>query len=240
MERAIALSSNNSIGCVVLRNTNHWIRGGNYGWQAVERKRIGICFTNTKPNMPAWGGTEPKLGNNPMIIAIPRKKGDLVLDMALSQYSYGKIKEFARKQMLLPYPGGLDANGNLTRDPISILENERSLPIGLWKGAGLSLILDIFASILSDGKSTHQIGQLEAEHALSQVFIAIDTIQFGDSESLDIKVDAIIEDLKSSRTYENATVRYAGENTYILRKKNLKSGIPLDQETWSKIHKYLL
>ncbi|MEX2345352.1 MAG: Ldh family oxidoreductase [Balneolaceae bacterium] len=55
MNRAIGLAKTNGLGCVALRNTNHWMRGGNYGWQAVEEGCIGICFTNTKPNMPAWG-----------------------------------------------------------------------------------------------------------------------------------------------------------------------------------------
>ena len=44
------------VGCVSLRNTNHWMRGGTYGWQAAEAGVIGICWTNTMPNLPPWGG----------------------------------------------------------------------------------------------------------------------------------------------------------------------------------------
>src|SRR5437667_320916 len=32
MDRAIALSRERGIGCVALANTNHWMRGGSYGW----------------------------------------------------------------------------------------------------------------------------------------------------------------------------------------------------------------
>ena len=48
MERAIALATEHGIGCVALRNTNHWQRGGAYGLQAADAGMIGICWTNTR------------------------------------------------------------------------------------------------------------------------------------------------------------------------------------------------
>src|SRR5690606_36851961 len=32
MNRAIELAMANGIGCVAMQNTNHWMRGGTYGW----------------------------------------------------------------------------------------------------------------------------------------------------------------------------------------------------------------
>src|SRR6185436_16037737 len=92
MSRAISLARADGIGCVALRNTNHWMRGGNYGWQAVEAGVIGICWTNTMPNLPPWGASEPSLGNNPLVIGVPRTNGHVVLDMAMSQFSYGTLE----------------------------------------------------------------------------------------------------------------------------------------------------
>src|SRR5215218_1885631 len=94
MERAIALAKNYGIGLVTLKNTNHWMRGGTYGWQAADEGCIGICTTNTTANMPPWGGKDARLGNNPLVIAIPRSQGQVVLDMAVSQYSYGALQEY--------------------------------------------------------------------------------------------------------------------------------------------------
>src|SRR5699024_909077 len=70
MERAIELAGTHTMGCVALRNTNHWMRGGTYGWQAAERGKIALCFTNTIPNMPPWGGSENRIGNNPFVVAV--------------------------------------------------------------------------------------------------------------------------------------------------------------------------
>src|SRR5664279_4703580 len=75
MDRATGLSREYGIGCVSLRNTNHWMRGESYGWRAAEMGSIAFCWTNTLPNLPPWGGTEPCIGNNPVVIAIPRKRG---------------------------------------------------------------------------------------------------------------------------------------------------------------------
>ena len=116
MERAVELAKEFSIGCVALRNTNHWMRGGAYGLQAADAGCIGICFTNTLPNMPPWGGRDNRIGNNPFIISIPTASGPLMLDMALSQYSYGVLEKMAQEGKMVPVPGGYDSDGQLTND----------------------------------------------------------------------------------------------------------------------------
>ena len=76
------------------RTPNHWMRGGSYGWQAADAGVIGICWTNTLPNVPPWGASEPRIGNNPLIIAIPRPPAHVVLDMAMSQFSVGALASY--------------------------------------------------------------------------------------------------------------------------------------------------
>lgn len=235
MDRAIKLSREFGIGCVALAQTNHWMRGGNFGWQAVEAGCIGICFTNTKPNMPAWGGSEPKLGNNPLVIAIPRKSGHIVLDMAMSQFSYGKMNTFLRADKEMPYEAGFDQEGKLSKSPAEIIEHELALPIGLWKGAGLSLVLDMLATILSGGQATNEVGQSGEEYGLSQVFICLDPKGLGMDTWSDEKLDGIIEDLTSSSTFLGNKVRFPGEKIPEIRKENMEKGIPVDEQVWEKI-----
>src|SRR5690606_27950141 len=167
------------IGCVALANTNHWMRGGSYGWQAVEQGKIGICFTNTMPNMPAWGAKESRLGNNPLVIGIPRKEGPVVLDMAMSQFAYGKLSRLAQAGEKSAFPAGFDEKGDLTHDPKVVLEDQSAMPMGLWKGAGLSLMIDLLAALLSGGNSTKDIGRDRMESGLSQVFIVLDPLVLG-------------------------------------------------------------
>ncbi len=235
MNRTIDLAHENGLGCVALRNTNHWMRGGNYGWQAVEKNCIGICVTNTKPNLPAWGGSEVKLGNNPLVIAIPHQQKPVVLDLALSQYAYGKIAIYLKAGKQLPYDGGFDHEGNITKEPATILEKEMGLPIGLWKGAGLSLVLDLLISLLSEGDATAEIGQKEEEYGISQFFLCFHLPKLGIEEFPKDKVEAILEDLKSSEVFGEEKVRYPGENTLKVRRENEKRGIPVDPDIWEEI-----
>jgi 3-dehydro-L-gulonate 2-dehydrogenase len=101
MNRAIELAKENGIGCVALRNTNHWMRANSYGLQAANAECIGICWTNTMPNMPSWGSDENKVGNNPIVFAVPRKEGHIVLDMAMTMFSFGKLESHALNNEML-------------------------------------------------------------------------------------------------------------------------------------------
>ena len=175
MDGAIALARAHGIGCVALSNTNHWMRGGTYGWQAADAGVIGVCWTNTMPNLPPWGADTPRIGNNPLVIAVPRPEGHVVLDMAMSQFSYGALASYRLRGEQLPVPGGFDRDGALTRDPAAIEASRRPLPIGFWKGSGLALMLDMVAALLAGGRATHEIPQVpEQETGLSQVFLAFD------------------------------------------------------------------
>ena len=237
MERAMALSREHGLGCVSLGNTNHWMRGGSYGWQAAEAGLIGICWTNTMPNLPPWGGAEPCIGNNPLVIAVPREEGPVVLDMAMSQFSYGALESYKKRGEPLPVDGGFDAEGNLTRDPAAIEQSQRALPIGYWKGFGLSMVLDMVAATMSLGKATHQISTDPLlETGLSQIFLAINHEALGSSLKLEQIADEIVASVHHCKPAEKGKkIRYPGEQTLRTRAENLRLGLPVDAAVWAQI-----
>ncbi len=235
-DRAMLLASKNGIGMVTLANTNHWMRGGTYGWQAAGKGFVLICWTNTCQNMPAWGATDPRIGNNPFVIGVPYRGEAIVLDFAMSQYSYGKLEAFNKEGLTLPYPGGFNKDGRLTDNPGEILDSWRVLPAGYWKGAGLSILLDIMATIFSGGLSTHQIKSCNSEYSVSQVFISIDIKKLYNFPAIETSINQIIEDLhKSDPSDPSSEIRYPGENVPQLRKENLKNGIPVPVAVWEKL-----
>ncbi len=235
-ERAMEISKTHGIGCVALANTNHWMRGGTYGWHAAKAGFVFIGWTNTIANMPAWGSTESKLGNNPLIIAVPYKSEAIVLDAAMSQYSYGALEKHQLTGEKLPVHGGYNTAGELTTDPAEILKSQRTLPIGYWKGSGLSLLLDILASILSGGLSAHEISKKKTEYSLSQVFIAIDISTLSNHKSISHAVEQIIDDLhQSAREDESKQILYPGEGVLQIRRKNTSDGISVIRSVWEGI-----
>ena len=223
MARAMELAREHGIGAVALAQTNHWMRGGTYGWQAADAGFFGICWTNTLANLPPWGATEALVGNNPLVMAVPRAGGrNVVLDMAMSQYSFGTLSAYESRGEQLPFAGGFDGDGKLTTDPAAIAASGRALPIGMWKGSGLAVVLDLMAAMLSGGLATHQVGtEPERESGLSQVFVAI---RAGAADGI---ADGVIASLKGAR--------YPGEETLRVREENLRLGLPVEDAVWKAV-----
>src|ERR1700720_2274313 len=215
MQRAIDLAQQHGIGAVALANTNHWMRGGTYGWQAAEQGLFALCWTNTLANLPAWGAKTPTLGNNPLIVAIPRPGGHVVLDMAASQFSYGTLAAYSKRGQPLPVDGGFDTEGHLTKDAAAIEASQRALPIGYWKGSGLSLVLDMLAAMLSGGLATHQIPlDPTRESGISQIFLAIDPSSVANPRELAGIAEGILNSLRVATPVDpDKPVRYPGEQT---------------------------
>jgi 3-dehydro-L-gulonate 2-dehydrogenase len=238
MNRATEIAATNALGLVSLNNTTHWMRGGAYGWLAADKGYVGICWTNTETCMPAWGAKSGGIGNNPFIMAVPRKEGHIVLDMAMSQYSYGKLGATRLKNQKLPYPGGFDHNGNLSDDPGEIEETRRILPMGYWKGSGFAVLLDIISSLLSGGLTTAGIDKFDKGSCGSccQVFIAIDPLKINTQEFIDNALSETIVQLRSSvPAKENSEIFYPGEQSLKSRKENMELGIPVDDGIWAKV-----
>ena len=236
MERAIELAREYGIGAVGLGNSNHWMRGGNYGWQAADAGVIGICWSNTLPNVPAWGTTIPLIGNNPLIIAVPRAGGHVVLDMAMSQFSYGALGTHRMREQELPVVGGYDEQGELTRDPAAIERTQRLLPIGFWKGSGLAILLDMVAAVLSGGKATHDFSTVpEEESGQSQVFLALDAASVGSADESESIAERIVRALHEGAVRAGERVRYPGERTLETRQRSLADGVFVDDAMWREV-----
>ena len=239
-DRAMTIAAGHGIGVVTLRNTTHWMRGGSYGWKAAEEGYVAICWTNTESCMPAWGGKNIRLGNNPFVMAVPRQKGHIVLDMAMSQYSYGKLQVTRLKGEQLPYPGGFDADGRLTSEPGAIEQTMRILPTGYWKGSAFAIVLDTLAAVLSEGLATNGIDKIQRGSCTgcSQVFIIIDPRQLCGAEFSNRVADGVAEYVNGSIPAEGVgSVRYPGESTLQKRLEQREKGILVDEGVWAEVQK---
>jgi 3-dehydro-L-gulonate 2-dehydrogenase len=236
MGRALELAREHGVGCVALSHTNHWMRGGSYGWQAADAGMIGICWTNTLANLSPWGATDARIGNNPLTVAVPRPQGHIVLDMAMSQFSYGALESYRQRGEMLPVDGGFDAQGRLTRDPAAIEASNRPLPIGYWKGSGLSLALDLMAALLSGGLSTiHILQDPLREFGISQVFLAFNLPAVDPSGASAPMADEIVRFVQLPPGSKGERIRYPGEKTLSLRRENMELGIPVDPAVLAEI-----
>lgn len=241
MARAVELARTHGIACISVRNSNHWMRPGRYGRQAAGAGMAAILFTNTSANMPAWGALDARLGNNPIVLAVPREKGPVVVDMAMSQFAYGKLEVAALAGEQLPMEGGFDETGALTRDPQAILRTKRILPTGYWKGSAMSVALDLMAAALSMGRTVSAVSRDPLqERGLSQVFVAINFRGLLPAGEVDRLLDEALQDLLASAPAPGEPpVRYPGQNLEQTVRRNLENGVPVNEATWRKIEAFL-
>lgn len=236
-ERAIELARTHGIACVALRNNSHWLRAGRYGLMMADAGMMGLCMTNTCMNLVAYGAKEPSTGNNPITIAIPRRAGSLVMDMAVSQYAFGKLEIMAQEGGMLDTPCGYDTDGNLTNDPQKIVESGLMTPMALWKGSALSIMIDLMVSMLSLGRTSLAIGTpADGEKGMSQMFVCMNPAAVIDMDKAEAQMEKTIAFLNGLEPKDGVHgVHAPGENLEKTRARNRECGIPVTEDTWQKI-----
>jgi LDH2 family malate/lactate/ureidoglycolate dehydrogenase len=169
-------------GIVSVRHGFHFGAAGRYAQQAVDADCIGIAMCNTRPLMPAPGGAERAVGNNPLAIALP-SAGDIpvMLDMATSEAAMGKIRMAEKANAAIPPNWAVTDAGAPTTDPSEAIAG-MLLPTGGAKGFGLSFMIDMMCGLLSQGASGAQVRPLYGDVGLpydcSHLFVAIDVAHF--------------------------------------------------------------
>lgn len=234
--RAVELANTHGIGCVSIRNTNHWGRAGKYSGLMAQAGMIGICMTNGTSCMATWGGTTSRIGNNPVTMAVPTNEGIVAVDMAFSQFSNGQLNNYKAANKMLPVMGGYDENGDLTNDPSAILQTKKMVPVGFWKGAAFATLTDLIVSCASLGNNTKKLDDIGADMSISQMYIAINFAALGDEDvarAICSETLAYIKDTELAPDVES--VRFPGQSLIDTKQKNLLNGIPVRDDMWEKL-----
>ncbi len=235
--RAISLAKAHGVSCVALRSNSHWLRAGRYVLDMAESGLCGICMTNTCQNLAPWGAMQRAIGNNPIAMAIPRSAGPLLLDMAVSQYAYGKMEIMAKAGQALSVPCGYNKEGKETCDPREIVDGGVMTPMAMWKGNALSVMIDLMAAMLCGGRTSLDIGSDAAkEQGMSQVFIALHPAAVGDMEEIERRMQQTLDFLHGLEGTPGAhDVRAPGEHLDKTRARHAQQGIPVARDTWEEI-----
>jgi LDH2 family malate/lactate/ureidoglycolate dehydrogenase len=174
---AVARAREIGLAAVAVRNGFHFGTAGRYARMMAEQNCVGIVLTNTRPLMPAPGGAEALVGNNPIAIALP-SAGEFPVeaDMALSATAMGKIRLAAAAGQPIPEDWAVDSQGHPTTDPAAAIKG-MLLPAAGPKGFGLACVIDLFCGGLSDGAVGAEVRPLYGDPAepyrCSHFFMAI-------------------------------------------------------------------
>ena len=203
MTIAINKAKEFAAGIVSVRHGFHFGTAGRYAQQAAAADCIGIAMCNTRPLMPAPGGGERVVGNNPIAIAIPvAGEIPLVLDMATSEAAMGKIRMADKAGRPIPATWAVTAAGEPTTSAADAIAG-MLLPSGGAKGFGLSFMIDMLCGLLSQGATGDAVrplyGDFSVAYDCSHLFIAIDVAHFGDPQQFRAHAAAAAERIRAGK-----------------------------------------
>ncbi len=239
---AIRKASQNGIGWVGIRQSNHAGPGALYSRLPLAHDMIGLYAAVANVNrMAPWGGAEALLGTNPLSIAVPSYSSpDVILDMATTASSHGKLKLAAQRKE--KHLDGWLENKQESAVKDSKDAHYRNLPpIGDYKGYGLSLMLGFLAGTLNGASLGRDVFDYNVERGKStntgQFIAAINIASFTDIGGFKNHVDDMVRQIKTSPTLPGIEeVRLPGERTFKTRLEREKDGIPIHPNLLSELN----
>jgi L-2-hydroxycarboxylate dehydrogenase (NAD+) len=240
VETAIGKARASGVGWVGTRNSNHAGAGGVYTAMAMRKGLIGMYFAVAAGNtMPPWGGQEPLLGTNPLAVAVP--SGDEIpfqLDIATTVASHGSIRVKQVAHQPLPVGWVIDRDGQPITDPARASEGFL-LPIGGYKGAGLTFMIGTLAGVLNGaafGREVVGSGEgLERPTNTGQAILVIDPSAFMNPDEFAVEMDRQLRVFRDSESGSAEPVRLAGERAAEAEAIQLREGITVAEGLMSDL-----
>jgi LDH2 family malate/lactate/ureidoglycolate dehydrogenase len=232
-EIAIAKARGAGSAWVGTRMSNHAGPASLYARMPLAEGMVGLYLAVGSANhLPPWGGLDMLLSTNPISIAIPAEdEPPVVLDMATTIASMGKVKTKMQRGEPLPEGWMVDREGRPLTDSKRGLEG-LLLPIGGYKGYGLSLVFGLLAGTLNGAAMGRDVVDFNADDVATtntgQAILAIDPAAFGDPGEFRRRVDTVVRDLrKSERMPGVERIWLPGEQSHLKRVANERDGVPI-------------
>src|SRR6516164_2102788 len=203
----------NVAACTVFRQS-HVGRLAAYPLMAIREGMIGLATADSgrsPKHVAPFGGREPRLGTNPISIAVARKED-------------------------IPKGWIIDAEGRHTTDPTQYRKGGALLPLGGsegYKGSGLAAMVEVLCGLLTGlGFGVEPSGRHN-----DGVFMAVFNVAaFRPLKDFKKEVAEFAHHLKSTPPSEGSPgVFYPGEVEYLREQKRRKEGIEVEDATWEKL-----
>jgi LDH2 family malate/lactate/ureidoglycolate dehydrogenase len=177
------------------------------------------------------------IGTNPIAIGVPANPEPLVLDMATSLISMGKIHDHANRGAAIPEGWALDANGNPTTDAVAAKDGAIA-PFGGPKGYALGLAFEVLVASLAESAIGPNVrGTLDSKHPSNKgdLFIVIAPPH---AEAARALVTDYLDAVRSSPPADpKKPVLIPGDRAHAARDKSRAEGVMLDDALWKDLQK---
>jgi len=237
IEEVIQRARRNGIGFAGIRNSAHVGVLGIHLLKVAEAGMVGVAFTNSPAAIPAWGGKKALFGTDPVAFAFPRKGAQpIVVDLALTTVTRGKIMVAMQKGEKIPEGWALDRHGKPTTDPKEAIEQGSLFPIGGTKGAMLALAFELVCAALTGAAIGPEADSFFSEQGnkprIGQAFLAIDPGALAGMEKYFERVETVVRTMLADEG-----VRLPGAKRFASEKKLQQEGIEVADDLLAKIEK---
>ena len=231
MDIAIQKAKEVGVGMVTIGNSRHLGMASYHAMLALEHDMIGVCMTSAPPRMVPTFGAEPRLGTNPIAVAVPaRNEAPFVFDAATSSVAQNKI-EIARRLGADLEPGWLASeDGTPIMEEVPVPENYHLLPVGATrelgshKGYGLACVVDILAGVLTG----FGYGAVPGRPNFGHYVAAYNVAGFDDPDHFKDEMDGWLQMMKSTKPAPgHDRVLVAGQPEAEMEAVRRQDGIPL-------------
>lgn len=238
---ALEKAAASGMAWVGIRGSNHAGAGGVYAAMAAEQDMIGLYMAVGNANhMPPWGGAEALLSTNPIAAAIPAgEEPPLVLDMATTIVSYGRVKVAAERGETMPEGWVVHRDGTPITDPADAHEGFL-VPIGGYKGYGLNLVIGMLAGVLNGGAFGRDVLDFNADFAsptnTGQLIMVVRPDLFRPLDEFKAEMDEHLRALKTSAVVPGQPpVRVPGDRVVERARDMHADGVPLQEATVQRL-----
>jgi LDH2 family malate/lactate/ureidoglycolate dehydrogenase len=233
-KKAVELANEAGTGHIAVYNSSHFGAAAYYGLEIAKHDMIGMSFTNTDSLIRTYAGKREFLGNNPFCAVVPLEDDEpFCLDMATSIITFNKVKQHREKNLPLPekVAAGLDGCETTNAKKATML-----LPIGKYKGYGLSMFIEILCSLLTGMPYGPHIPKMfEApmteKRYLGHFVIAMKIDCFQNKDAFKKRMSLMVDEIRNAPVMDkDIPIQVPGEPEKAIAKKRIKTGIPIDKK----------
>ena len=208
---------------------------GHYTERIALAGLAGLGFSDAPPMVRPHGGTERRLGTNPMSIAIPTGDDPLVLDLSTSALSASRVRQATYHGERVPAAEGVDRAGRPSADPAAVRAGAIG-PLAGHKGFGLGLCVALLAGPLT-GSDTGSALLARGTARKGHLFLAVDPARFGDANAFRAAASAYLAEVKACAPAEAAeAIRVPGERAAAARRGALETGrVTVYESVWTRM-----
>ena len=172
------------------------------------------------------------LGTNPWGFAIPRAETHaIVLDMALTMSGKGMMRWYEREGRPMPANWALTADGRETTDPGAAMDGPM-LPIGEYKGYGLSLVSDVLAGVMTGALFGMNVFQDDSNYDVGHIMVAIEPQAFLTEAEFQERLEQLVAEVKAAPALDpQRPILLPGEIEFKRMEERQREGIPVARET---------